>query len=34
MPLRDEGLDGGDRVRVQVLGTDVDGRFIDFARAE
>ena len=35
MPPRDEGLDVGDRVRVrvQLIGTDVERGFIDFARA-
>ena len=28
-----EGLDGGDRVRVEFIGTDVERGFIDFARA-
>ena len=28
-----EGLDVGDRVRVQLTGTDVERGFIDFARA-
>jgi exoribonuclease-2 len=28
-----EGLDVGDRVRVQLIGTDVERGFIDFARA-
>jgi exoribonuclease-2 len=28
-----EGLDVGDRVRVQLIGTDVEREFIDFARA-
>jgi hypothetical protein len=28
-----EGLDVGDRVRVQLIGTDVERVFIDFARA-
>ena len=29
-----EGLDVGDRVRVQLTGTDVERGFIDFARVE
>jgi exoribonuclease-2 len=29
-----EGLDVGDRVRVELLGTDVERGFIDFARVE
>jgi len=28
-----EGLDVGDRVRVELIGTDVERGFIDFARA-
>jgi len=28
-----EGLDVGDRLRVKLIGTDVDRGFIDFARA-
>ncbi len=28
-----EGLDAGDRVRVELMGTDVERGFIDFARA-
>ena len=32
MPPRDEGLDVGDRVRVELIGTDVERGFIDFAR--
>lgn len=28
-----EGLDIGDRVRVELIGTDVERGFIDFARA-
>jgi hypothetical protein len=28
-----EGLDVGDRVRVQLIGTDIERGFIDFARA-
>ena len=28
-----EGLDAGDRVRVELTGTDVERGFIDFARA-
>ena len=31
--MRVEGLDVGDRVRVQLIGTDVERGFIDFARA-
>jgi len=27
-----EGLDVGDRVRVELMGTNVEGGFIDFAR--
>jgi hypothetical protein len=33
MSPRDEGLDIGDRVRVELIGTDVERGFIDFARA-
>ncbi len=33
MPPRDEGLDLGDRVRVELIGTDVERGFIEFARA-
>ena len=33
MPPRDEGLDVGDRVRLELIGTDVERGFIDFARA-
>jgi len=33
MPPRDEGLDVGDRVPVDLIGTDVKRGFIDFARA-
>ena len=29
-----EGLDVGDQVRVQLIGTDVERGFIDFARVE
>jgi exoribonuclease-2 len=29
-----EGLDAGDRVRVELIGADVERGFIDFARAE
>jgi ribonuclease R len=29
-----EGLDVGDRVRVKLVGTDVERGFIDFARVE
>jgi len=29
-----ESLDVGDRVRVQLIGTDVERGFIDFARVE
>jgi ribonuclease R len=29
-----EGLDVGDRVRVELVGTDVERGFIDFARVE
>ena len=29
-----EGLDIADRVRVELIGTDVERGFIDFARAE
>ncbi len=33
MPPKDEGLDVGDRVRVELIGTDVEQGFINFARA-
>jgi hypothetical protein len=32
MSPKDEGLDVGDRVRVELIGTDVERGFIDFAR--
>jgi hypothetical protein len=33
MPPKDEGLDVGDRVRLELIRTDVEQGFIDFARA-
>jgi len=33
MPPRDEGLDVGDRVRVELIGTDAERGFIDFPRS-
>jgi len=33
MSPRDEGLDVGDRIRVELIGTDVERGFIKFARA-
>ena len=33
MSPKDEGLDAGDRVRIELIGTDVERGFIDFARA-
>ena len=33
MPPKDEGLDVGDRIRVELIGTDVERGFNDFSRA-
>ena len=32
MPPKDEGLDVGDRARLELIGADVEREFIDFAR--